>query len=132
MKKEAIQKRKRGKKRAEKPEMCKLPIQQVGNTFAYWKRHFIINFLPIYSALKAKLQQGRESSRSFVMPNPMRGNQYIDERFFLESYQSRQILDNNSNKEEMFRLHDNNNLINPTTTNHYYWWPIEAVFQAYP
>ncbi|KAM3174344.1 hypothetical protein ACTXT7_010736 [Hymenolepis weldensis] len=89
MKKEAIQKRKRGKKRCDKPETGKQPPAQV------------------------KFHQNRESNRGFVVATPIRERQEIDNRLFLGPYQSRQI-NSDCDEEDMYRLH---NYINSTTTN---------------
>nr|CDS31068.1 hypothetical protein HmN_000049100 [Hymenolepis microstoma] len=90
MKKEAIQKRKRGKKRCDRPESGKPPLAQ------------------------AKFHQNKEPSREFAMTNTMREHQEIDNRLFLGLYQSRQR--NSDNEEDMYRFH---NYINPTATNYH-------------
>ncbi|VDL56849.1 unnamed protein product [Hymenolepis diminuta] len=89
MKKEAIQKRKRGKKRCDKPEAGKQPPAQV------------------------KFHQNRETNRGFAVATPIRGHQEIDNRLFLGPYQSRQI-NSDCNEEDVYRLQD---YINSTTTN---------------
>ncbi|VDO14725.1 unnamed protein product [Rodentolepis nana] len=99
MKKEAIQKRKRGKKRCDRLESDKPSLTQVSGTNL---KH------------SAKFHLNGESSKEFIVANTMREHQEIDNRLFLGLYQSRQGSSNN--EEEMYRLH---NYFNPTATNYY-------------